>query len=475
MDCGRPQDEDLIAACIHGMLGAGRILRFEVYDHSFNVQGEAAMEITEQAACTDGFAAFSGKHVAASDEGYEQWAKSTLADPSKNVFHLCGCHAWECCWSKRSKRIVHISKWKVTSLAELALESWSSAMAFARLKEKIHAAPKIHLRRVGKQPPAASPPNATKEAVPQAVITNPGAIDLDREAGAERHGQMIREALRTGRPNLLEDGALEGIPSPGEEAGDKPEEGALGKLGRKPAKEAKRQKVQATLAEVARRTAIPRDRHASCQEISSGESERGRPEKRRKRDKRGRKRKRSSSRCSSSSRSSCSLRIGGRSDSASLAVTSKQKPGRLLKSGLAEMRQYLLDLPGGGAAISDVGVGWRETKVGAYVSQVMFLNHPPESMGLRNAREVVTLSTALDLLLTGQLGRLGDVLMQRLKAVEASLTEGWSVAKHYELIPPAKPIFTSDKERDYAAKAALKAAKLKEALQKATVKGSTPG
>ena len=83
--------------------------------------------------------------------------------------------------------------------------------------------------------------------------------------------------------------------------------------------------------------------------------------------------------------------------------------------------------------LQNLGDTWKDTKVGAYVSQVLFVNHPPEQLGLRNSREIITLSTCLDLLLTGQLARLGDVLIQRLKAVESSVTEGWAVAKHYDL------------------------------------------
>ena len=155
-----------------------------------------------------------------------------------------------------------------------------------------------------------------------------------------------------------------------------------------------------------------------------------------------------------------------------MASSSRKQPGKLLKSGLEEMRRYLLDKPGGGAAMAEAGSNWRETTVGAYVSQVLFANHPPEGMGLRNAREIVTLSTSLDLLPSGQLARLGDVLMQRMKAVE--LPDGWAVAKHYELIPPSKPAITTDKERDFAAKAALRAAKWKESLQRAE-KGMSSG
>ena len=58
-----------------------------------------------------------------------------------------------------------------------------------------------------------------------------------------------------------------------------------------------------------------------------------------------------------------------------MAESSKRDPGKLLKSGLVEMRRYLLDKPGSGAAMSDTGESWRGTKVGAYVSQVLFANH----------------------------------------------------------------------------------------------------
>ena len=56
--------------------------------------------------------------------------------------------------------------------------------------------------------------------------------------------------------------------------------------------------------------------------------------------------------------------------------------------------------------------------------------------------------------------------MQRLQAVEAALTDGWTVARHHELIPPARPAIARDRERDYAAKAAMRAARLKDSLQK---------
>ena len=78
--------------------------------------------------------------------------------------------------------------------------------------------------------------------------------------------------------------------------------------------------------------------------------------------------------------------------------------------------------------------------------------------------ELVTLSMALDLLMEQKFAELGDLLMQRMKAVEVSLTEGWSVANHQELIPGPKASLTTDQERSFAARQAVQKKKLQEVV-----------
>ena len=57
-------------------------------------------------------------------------------------------------------------------------------------------------------------------------------------------------------------------------------------------------------------------------------------------------------------------------------------------------------------------------------------------MGLRNYREILTLVRCLDHLCRGDLAKLGDVLMQRVKALERSIEDGhWRVACQLELLP----------------------------------------
>ena len=88
-----------------------------------------------------------------------------------------------------------------------------------------------------------------------------------------------------------------------------------------------------------------------------------------------------------------------------------------------------------------------------YLMSVFHGAHSPERVGPRTSRELQTLAEALDALASGRLPRVGDVLMQRFKALEASVTEGgWSVARRLELLPEAGVGLASLAERQAAAK-----------------------
>lgn len=143
-----------------------------------------------------------------------------------------------------------------------------------------------------------------------------------------------------------------------------------------------------------------------------------------------------------------------------LMEKSRRHPGKLLRSGLEQMSRFLAQRVGEGA----VAESWRDQKVSAYLNQVLFTQHPPSAMGLRNARELTTLSMALDLLMEQKFPELGDLLMQRMKAVEVSLTEGWSVANHQELIPAPKASLTTEQERSFAARQAVQRRRLEEVV-----------
>ena len=138
---------------------------------------------------------------------------------------------------------------------------------------------------------------------------------------------------------------------------------------------------------------------------------------------------------------------------------SRRDPGCLLRSALKEMSRYLTAR--GEAETEDSSRG----RVLSYLHQILLPQYP--KAGLRSQRELITLGSALDLLLDGELGRCGNLLIQRFKAVEASLAAdgNWSLAKHQELIP-GQASLSSRAELTEAAKAELRALKLKAALQK---------
>lgn len=127
------------------------------------------------------------------------------------------------------------------------------------------------------------------------------------------------------------------------------------------------------------------------------------------------------------------------------------------------MAKYLTIRTGG--TEEEASRSWRDQRVGAYLNQVLFAQHPQEKLGMRNVRELITLGEAIDLLMEGQFAAAGDVLMQRMKAVESSVTDGWQLASHQELIPPAKATLSTNLERSWVAKQALQAKKLEESIK----------
>lgn len=144
----------------------------------------------------------------------------------------------------------------------------------------------------------------------------------------------------------------------------------------------------------------------------------------------------------------------------------QKKPGRLAQKSLDEMSRYL----GGRNELGGAENHWSGEKVLAYLNQVILAHHSVSQVGIRNHRELMTLAMAVDYLLEGDAVKALDMLIQRFKAVEASLSEsGWGMAKHLELIPVSNAALTTEGERDMASKAELRSQKLRE-LQNKTKK-----
>ena len=102
-------------------------------------------------------------------------------------------------------------------------------------------------------------------------------------------------------------------------------------------------------------------------------------------------------------------------------------------------------------------------KVMNYLTSVFHGAHPQKEVGIRTTRELATLATALDDIAAGRLPQVADLLMQRFKAVEASVIDGdWTSARHLELLPRSGVGLTSMKEKHAAVRAELDEVKLRE-------------
>jgi len=85
------------------------------------------------------------------------------------------------------------------------------------------------------------------------------------------------------------------------------------------------------------------------------------------------------------------------------------------------------------------------------------------NLGRRDRQELQTLAQCLDHLACGRLAPLGDILMQRFKAVETAVsTKSWEIAPHMELVQAGDGAgVTSQREQELAAKMTIKEAQLR--------------
>ena len=149
---------------------------------------------------------------------------------------------------------------------------------------------------------------------------------------------------------------------------------------------------------------------------------------------------------------SCSSDEGlGREDGSKVRRTAATKPGALLLSGLIMMQPHL------GRQVEDceaVDAVQAKGLAAAYLATAL----KPQAGGRFSfgaLRELQSLAEAVDLLMRGRLASVGDVLIQRFRAVEAASLEegGWSVARHLELLPEAAVSSMSSGLRGVAVKA----------------------
>eukprot|EP00435_Cladocopium_sp_Y103_P061594 s1327_g23.t1 len=368
-------------------------------------------------------------HLKASDPYYDWYGNEKLKNGG-GVYHLCGSRLQDCPMrlSRADRReLVHVQRWRMVNPLIMAENEYMKALAVELVKDWVQGfvpAERVPEPAVGRAP---GPPGG-------------GGGDhtgLDRAAEEARKG-----------------GAAEELGAEGQR-----------KEKKVPEKIEPRGSVGALLE---RRAAEQREAWRKKEsERKRKKKERGRSRSRRRHKRRSKERSATSSRSRSagggSTQSSESFQLPSARGEDELWRLSKRHPGRLLKAAMKELQRYLGDRAGTEEGEDD----WSRYRMMGYINQIVMSRFPAGQMGVRNQREMVTLGTGVDLLLAGRLPELGDLMIQRLKALETSLgDQSWQTARHQELIPPMAASLTGELERRKAARHELAQSKLKNMMSK---------
>jgi hypothetical protein len=108
-------------------------------------------------------------------------------------------------------------------------------------------------------------------------------------------------------------------------------------------------------------------------------------------------------------------------------------------------------------------------RVTSWLHSIYFGQNSPASIGRRNAAELRLLASALDMLGSGDLPALGDLLIQRVKAIQVAVADGsWATAGELDPTPLSTTLLASDSEQQKAARNRLLKMKLEAAKSKAS-------
>ena len=371
-------------------------VEFPGYDDQGRQQGNVLAYIVEAADCrqmSKGMI-FHGHVIAVQDGYYDFWIEKTFGDYSGTrtvPLHFCKCYASRCSESTMYREPIHVDVFRILEPEHLGYLQW--------LTDE-------HKKRLDVYPGLAGVSSLQK---------TPGD-------GPVSNGPEIQ----TGMPGIAGLAAALGGPDPAHVShapgpGNESREGRK----RKGADSDKKGFCEALLNEIGNRHA-PGPR-LSALELSSGSGAAHRKKRKTKKRKSGT--DSSSSDCSSESPFQLAALPKGVDR---LHRMHQRTPGRLGSLTLQRCQELLLRSQGGGAAAEGT---YLPAVARAYLNQIFLKEHSSQTIGLRNLKEMTTITTVIDYIASNDPLRALDVLVQRMKALEIAHLQGnWNQATHLELV-----------------------------------------
>ena len=147
-----------------------------------------------------------------------------------------------------------------------------------------------------------------------------------------------------------------------------------------------------------------------------------------------------------------------------LVEYAQKRPGRLTSRLLVKMQSMLARDTGAPFSLAAQQSTLTPPSATPYLLTVLAPLHK-DKMGLRQMRELRTITACLDEIARGNPQKGGDILSQRLKALELQMADGgWSRAQYLELISPEGATLAERSEQAMASKEQAQEARMRQAL-----------
>ena len=401
-------------------LGALALLEVSVYDDLGRQQGRGLVQLTERGTEVQPGEGqtWLGKFVSVEDEYYQWWLENTYGQRPIPV-HFCQRQAHRCTDETVYRNPIHVDVFRVLPGNSYEKLGWLND------KKKEDAERLMDLSFVsgggggiagpGPARPGTPPPGAGEE-----VQTGEAGIDgLAAALGANQAEEAAhkKQVATTAKPAKPKD--------------ERTREGALKTRG-------------GDLQEVIAQRTAPQPADSALKMKGAKSSK-----KKRKRDKRARERSHKKARSrgrekdddssedttTSTSSSESLFRLAALPEGTErLHRLHQERPGMLANLTLRRFHELLQRSTGGGAAERDQEM---PAVARAYLNQIYLPRHPEGSIGLRNMRELRTLTTLVDMVALNDPLRALDVALQRIKSIELFVSQGhWNQANLLELVVP---------------------------------------